>query len=121
MTRRRQTPPEFATRERCFITEYLNDERWPEVSLARARVEPAVTTERHALAVLEWYIIEAGTGELVLGDAAPRRVGPGDCIEIPPGCEQQITNTGKSDLLFLCVCVPRFTPAAYRVTPANSK
>lgn len=113
MPRKRQSRPEFATRERCHITELLNDERWPEVSFARARVEPGVTTERHTLDVLEWYVIEQGYGELAVGDRPLQRVGPGECIEIAPGCEQRISNTGETDLLFLCVCVPRFVPASY--------
>lgn len=114
MAQQRQTRTEFATRERCYITEWLNDQRWPEVSIARARVEPGVTTELHTLDVLEWYVIEQGRGELTVGDADARNVAPGDSIPIPAQCAQKITNTGKSDLLFLCVCVPRFTPAAYR-------
>ena len=43
-------PPEFATDERCLITELLNDPACPEVSLALARVAPGVTTRLHALA-----------------------------------------------------------------------
>ena len=33
---------------------------------------------------------------------------------IPAGTAQQITNTGPEDLVFLCVCTPRFTPNCYR-------
>ena len=107
-------PAEVWTRERCFITELQNDAALPDVSVARARVEPGVTTERHALSVLEWYVIESGQGRLYVGDRPPLAVGPGDAVEIPAGCEQRITNTGDTDLLFLCVCVPRFEPASYQ-------
>ena len=31
----------------------------------------------------------------------------------PAGTAQRITNTGESDLIFLCVCMPRFTPDSY--------
>ncbi len=105
---------ESLTRERCYITEILNDLSEPQVSVARARVEPGVTTERHALSVLEWYVIESGRGRMSLGDAAPFDVRRGDSVRIPAQCEQQITNTGDDDLLFLCVCVPRFEPSCYR-------
>jgi mannose-6-phosphate isomerase-like protein (cupin superfamily) len=44
---------------------------------------------------------------------APSAVGPGDLVYIPPGCHQRIANTGRSDLLFLAVCTPRFVPDAY--------
>ena len=101
------------TRERCFIHELLNSPDIPDVSVARARVEPGVTTELHALSVTEWYVIEAGQGLVRVGADSPRRVVPGDTVHIPAGRKQQITNTGGADLLFFCVCVPRFSTAAY--------
>lgn len=114
MSTRPKPPAEFPTRERCFITELLNREALPSVSVARARVEPGVTTERHALDVEEWYVVESGAGIVRIGAAPPRRVGPGDHVRIPPGDSQQVTNPGPADLLFFCVCTPRFTPEAYR-------
>ncbi|MBT8099945.1 MAG: cupin domain-containing protein [Gammaproteobacteria bacterium] len=104
---------EVLTTERCYIRELLNDPSLPEASLARTRVMPGVTTELHALSVLEWYVIESGQGLMRVGDAAPYPVGPGDSIEIPAGIDQQITNVGDGDLLFLCVCVPRFEALKY--------
>lgn len=101
------------TRERCFIREYLNDPAVPEVSVARARVEPGVTTELHELAVDEWYIILSGTGRVSVGGAAAVSVAADDVVHIPAGTPQQIENTGCDDLLFHCVCRPRFTKAAY--------
>lgn len=109
----KQKPAEVATRERCFITEFLNESTVPDVSLARTRVEPGVTTELHALSVLEWYVIERGRGLMKLGGRDAFEVGPGDTVQIASGQEQQITNIGDDDLLFLCVCVPRFTPDVY--------
>ena len=62
-------PVEVATDERCWITELLNeDDRLTDVSVARTRVEPGVTTQLHALTVLEWYVIESGTGRMRVGD-----------------------------------------------------
>jgi mannose-6-phosphate isomerase-like protein (cupin superfamily) len=40
-------------------------------------------------------------------------VGPGDIVVIPPKIHQRITNIDPSDLIFLAVCTPRFTPSAY--------
>jgi mannose-6-phosphate isomerase-like protein (cupin superfamily) len=108
------TPAEFWTSERCFITEYLNRPSLPSVSLARARVEPGVTTAVHSVTVDEWYLVQSGQGLMRLGTVDPFPVGPGDSVHIPPGCPQNITNTGAADLLFLCVCVPRFTHGGYR-------
>ncbi|HNP36774.1 MAG TPA: cupin domain-containing protein [Woeseiaceae bacterium] len=104
---------EFWSSERCFITELKNDPSLPEVSVARTRVEPGVRTQLHSLTVLEWYLIESGEGLMQIGDSEPYRVGPGDSVRIPAQIAQRITNTGTSDLLFLCVCVPRFTPECY--------
>ena len=91
----------------------MNSAEQPEVSLARTRVEPGVTTELHSLSVSEWYILEAGEGLMHVADSDPFVVRPGDVITIGMHAAQQITNTGKSDLVFLCVCVPRFSPECY--------
>lgn len=106
-------PREVWTDERCWITELLNDPAVPEVSLARCRVEPGVTTQLHRLGVREWYVLESGRGCVEVGTAAPRSVGAGDVVEIPAGTAQRITNTGDVDLVFQCLCLPRFTPACY--------
>jgi mannose-6-phosphate isomerase-like protein (cupin superfamily) len=105
--------PEFATAERCRITELLNAPECPEVSLALARVAPGVTTRLHALAgIAERYVIVRGTGEVEVGGArAPVRAG--DRVLIPPGVAQRIRNTGADELEFHCVCTPRFRPDAY--------
>ncbi|TNE60151.1 MAG: cupin domain-containing protein [Alphaproteobacteria bacterium] len=105
---------EFLTRERCHITELFNVPEAPDASLARARVEPGVTTELHALSVHERYIIEQGTGLMDLAEAEDFMVGPGDVIDIVPGRAQRITNTGAGDLIFLCLCTPRFEPECYQ-------
>lgn len=103
---------EFATSERCFITELLGHPSQPDVSLARARVLPGVTTQLHALDVEEIYVIEAGSGLMeVNGDRFP--VVPGDSVLIPAGISQRITNDGTTDLVFLCLCRPRFQPEGY--------
>lgn len=104
---------EVWTDERCFIAELLNDERYPEVSLARARVEPGITTKLHQLSAFECYVIECGQGLVRIGDEAPYAVGPGDTVVIPKNTPQQITNTSAEDLCFLCVCAPRFSQERY--------
>ena len=105
--------PEQWTSERCYITELVNDAYWPEVSLARCRVEPGVTTQLHELSVHELYVIEEGTGRMFVGDSAPYAIGPGDTVSIPKHTPQSVQNTGDGDLVFLCVCTPRFSPKCY--------
>lgn len=104
---------ELYTRERVHVTELLNDPAAPDVSLARCRVEPGVTTELHRLAVAEWYVLEQGEGLMEVGGGEPFAVGPGDVVAIPAGTSQRITNTGDRDLVLQCVCLPRFTEDAY--------
>jgi mannose-6-phosphate isomerase-like protein (cupin superfamily) len=113
MTEKSNPQVEMWTVERCFITELLNSADQHEVSLARTRVEPGVTTQLHQLSVDEWYVIERGAGLMRVGDEPPVRLGPGDTVAIPKHAAQQITNSGGEDLLFLCVCVPRFSEECY--------
>ncbi len=106
--------PEVYTAERCHIAELANRPGDPDCSIARARVEPGVTTCWHRLAgVTERYVILAGRGRAEIGDRPPQDVGPGDVLLIPAGARQRIANTGKNDLVFLAVCTPRFQPDCY--------
>ena len=109
----KKAKPEVWTGEPCYISELINDEAWPEFSIARTRVEPGITTQLHALSVHEVYVIESGTGLMAVGDDAPFPVGPGEIVTIPKHCSQSIENTGTDDLLFLCICTPRFSQECY--------
>lgn len=110
---------EFFTEEGCFILEMWNSPEDGEVSIARARVSPGVTTVFHRLkGSVERYVIMEGTGLVEVGDLPPTEVGPGDVVIIPRSTPQRITNTGGKDLLFLCICTPRFVPEEYE-TMAN--
>ena len=105
---------EFDTRERCSIIEILNNELSPELSIARCRVDPGVTTELHSLAdTKEIYLVEEGRGMMDDGKCKPFLVNPGDIIIIPSDHPQRIKNTGEIDLVFKVVCKPRFKPACY--------
>ena len=105
---------EVLNAERCWITESWNEFRDPAVSIARARVEPGVTTQRHRLkGISERYLIAVGHGLVKVGDLPATPVSPGDVVFIPEGAAQNITNDGDVDLVFYCICVPRFHPDAY--------
>jgi len=104
---------EFHTDERCFITELLNLPESPEASLAVARVPPGVSTRLHAVrGTVERYVVVSGEGVAEV-DGLTATVGPGDRVIIPAGAPQRIANTGAADLVFYCVCTPRFMPEAY--------
>jgi mannose-6-phosphate isomerase-like protein (cupin superfamily) len=105
---------EFTTAERCSILEVWNDPSDPAASIARARVAPGITTQPHRLhGVVERYLIIKGSGFVRIGDSIEQAVAPGDIVVIPAEITQKITNTGESDLVFYCVCSPRFTPRCY--------
>jgi mannose-6-phosphate isomerase-like protein (cupin superfamily) len=105
---------EFYIPEGCFITELSNSSDDPGLSVARARVEPGVTTRWHWLkGTIERYIIVQGKGRMEVADLPAENVETGDVIIIPAMCRQRITNTGTEDLVFLAICTPRFDPVVY--------
>jgi mannose-6-phosphate isomerase-like protein (cupin superfamily) len=105
---------EFLTDEGCFILEMWNTPEDGEVSIARARVSTGVTTVRHRLkGTVERYVILEGTGYVEIGTLPPAKIAPGDVVIIPRSIPQRITNTGNRDLIFLCICTPRFVPEEY--------
>lgn len=105
---------ETDTRERCAIAELSNLPEDPEVSIARARVAPSITTRWHRLlGIAERYVILEGRGVVEIGELPPQPVRPGDVVLIPPQCRQRIRNDGDADLLFLAICSPRFVWDAY--------
>lgn len=105
---------EFYTPEQCFIIELSNTQDDPEVSIARARVAPGMTTRWHRVKqTMERYFILSGKGLVEIGDLSPQIVETGDVVLIPPSCRQRITNAGHEDLIFLAICSPRFTNEAY--------
>ncbi len=107
---------EFYTDERCYITELHNSDADEDCSIARARVLPGVTTRLHRLkGTIERYVILEGKAEVRVGNARPVAVQPLDIVNIPADAEQCISNTGKGDLVFLCICTPRFRQQSYVV------
>ncbi len=108
---------EVLTGERCHILELSNSADDPAMSIARARVEPGVTTRWHrVINTLERYVILDGVGRMEIGDMPPQEVQAGDVVMIPPSLRQRIANVGAGDLVFLAICTPRFRPEAYEDT-----
>ena len=110
----------FYTPEKCFISELSNTPDDPDVSIARARIEPGVTTRWHRLkGTTERYYILSGRGRMEVGDLLPQEVNAGDIVLIPAQCRQRIRNIGSEDLIFLAICTPRFSDEIYQDIETN--
>ena len=105
---------EYFFKENCHILELSNTPDDPELSIARVRIEPAVTTRLHRLhGVTERYAILEGEGVIELAMQQGQTVASGNVVVIPAMCPQRITNTGDCDLIFLAICTPRFQLECY--------
>ncbi len=103
---------EINSPEGCYICENWSTEG---LSIALARVESGVTTRKHRLnRVNEIYFIKKGRGEMEVGNTEPVDVVAGDTVFIPSGSSQRTKNNGKTDLLFYCICTPKFIQGFYR-------
>lgn len=112
--RRVHPDDEYYFKEGCYILELSNAPDDPDVSVARARVRPGVSTRLHCLhGITERYLILEGRGRVDLDGQTAQPVGPGDMVIIPSRCAQRIANVGEADLVFLAICTPRFVSAAY--------
>ena len=105
---------EFYLEEGCYIVELHNTDTDAACSIARARVEPGVTTALHCLRdIVERYVIVSGMGMVEIDGQAPVAVAALDVVIIPANCSQRIRNAGDRDLIFLCICTPRFAAEKY--------
>lgn len=112
--RRADPSQEFETSERCWILEVANDAGDEALSISRARVLPGVTTAWHELRDTdERYVIVGGHGRVEVEGLPSTSVQTGDVVRIPANTPQRVTNTGGDDLVFYCVCTPRFQPHCY--------
>lgn len=104
---------EYYSDEGCFITEIMNLSDINHISLAQARVKVGEHTETHLLKnTEELYYITQGMGTATI-DSQTFNVRKGDCLRIKAHQKQAIQNTGVEDLVFLCICLPRFEQDNY--------
>jgi len=100
--------------EGCFILELMNSSSDESCSIARARIPAGGSTRPHTLRqTVERYVILEGSGLVEIDGLLPQAVSRYDVVQIPPGISQKITNTGAGELIFLCICTPRFQQACY--------
>jgi len=83
----------------------LKDKLKLRYSLAHAIVKPNQLTYKHRLKASEVYYILEGKGVMYV-DKESKNIKSGQAIYIPPNSVQQIKNTGKKNLVFLCIVDP---------------
>jgi mannose-6-phosphate isomerase-like protein (cupin superfamily) len=99
---------EFVAGDNCILREILHPAKAAlnlRYSLAHAVVKPGLTTWKHRLKTSEVYYIVEGEGVMHI-DGESAAVKPGSTVYIPPMAMQSITNSGKKDLVFLCIVDP---------------
>ena len=105
---------QFSTDERCDINELLNITDDENCSIARASVAPGVCTQLHTVKnTMERYVILEGQGKVYINNSTPQNVSYLDVVTIPANTPQKIENCGTSELIFLCICTPRFKQENY--------
>lgn len=103
---------EFIAGDKTVLRELLHPDKADvkcRYSLAHAVVKPKESSTPHALKTTEVYYILEGEGVMNIDDETAK-VRAGDMIYIPPNAKQFITNSGNSDLKFLCVVDPAWRP-----------
>jgi len=86
---------------------------WPEnapdasVTITRVTMEPGSISEPHAHARSEQtWIVERGSGRILLEDGMQSDLQAGDIIRTPPGVPHGIRNTGNEPLVYLSITTP---------------
>jgi mannose-6-phosphate isomerase-like protein (cupin superfamily) len=99
---------EFIAGDGSYLRELLHPDKADlaiRYSLAHAVVKPGHATTPHILKTSEVYYIMEGEGIMHINEESTK-VYPGAAIYIPPRSMQHIHNTGKKDLIFLCIVDP---------------
>jgi len=98
----------FLAGDNCTLRELLHPGKTDlklRYSLAHAVVKPGETTRLHRLKSSEVYYILEGEGIMNINDEkAP--VHPDITVYCPPDAKQCISNTGMTNLVFLCIVDP---------------
>ena len=84
------------------------------VTITRVTMAPGATSARHAHPHSEQiWLVEAGSGLLLLADGQTEDVREGDVVRTPPGTVHGVINTGSTAFVYLSVTTPPqdFTPA----------
>ena len=99
---------EFRAGDNSILRELLHPDKADidiRYSLAHAILKPGQTSKAHKLKTSEVYFILEGEGMMHINDEI-EQVHNGHAIYIPPNSTQFFQNTGKKDLIFICIVDP---------------
>ncbi len=107
----------FVTKDKSIIREFFHplheiSDKMPKdfpFSIALATVKPGKKTLKHIHeAAAEFYYITRGNGTIQL-NSRKESVEENTLIYMPAKTRHTVTNTGKEDLLILCICNPPYS------------
>jgi mannose-6-phosphate isomerase-like protein (cupin superfamily) len=99
---------EILAGDHTILREMLHPVRDPAAigySLAHVRIPVGATSLPHRLQTSEVYYFISGQGRMYI-DHEKSVVGPEQAVYVPPGAIQYVENTGKEELIFLCIVDP---------------
>ena len=114
----------FVTKDKSIIREFFHPlhetsrkavENIP-FSIALATVKPGKKTLRHIHETsTEFYYVTRGVGVIQL-NSRKEPLEQNTLVYMPAKTKHTVTNTGKEDLLILCICTPPYTHEDTRIT-----
>ena len=114
----------FVTKDKSLIREFFHPlhettKQAPKnipFSIALATVKPGQKTLTHIHETsTEFYYITRGAGIIQL-NSKKEPIEENTLIYIPAKTKHTVTNTGKEDLLILCICKPPYTHEDTKIT-----
>jgi mannose-6-phosphate isomerase-like protein (cupin superfamily) len=117
----------FVTKDKSIIREFFHplhetSKQLPKnipFSIALATVKPGQKTLKHIHeASTEFYYITRGTGIMQL-NSEKEPIEENTLIYIPARTKHTVKNTGKEDLLILCICNPPYTHEDTKITSTS--
>lgn len=77
------------------------------VTITRVTVDPGATQDRHSHGCAEQiWLVESGSGELLVADGGTEPLSKGDVVRTPPGDIHGLKNTGGTKLVYISVTTP---------------
>lgn len=114
----------FVTKDKSIIREFFHPlhetsskvpKHFP-FSIALATVKPGKRTLKHVHeTAAEFYYITRGVGTIQL-NSTKEPLEENTLIYIPAKTKHTVTNTGKEDLLILCICNPPYSHEDTKIT-----